>query len=110
MDNPTRSWLWLISWATYCKIQAQIEKSTENHWPFRYDLNQIPYDDKVDMTNGFNGLDQVDSAWRTMDRGSQHCSGGHDQNSKRKINARRQKWLSEEALQIAEKRRDGKEK
>ena len=28
--------------------------------PFRYDQNQIPYNYKVDMTNRFKGLDQID--------------------------------------------------
>ena len=28
--------------------------------PFRYDLNQIPYDHTVEVTNGFKGLDLVD--------------------------------------------------
>ena len=35
-----------------------------------YDLNQIPYDYTVEVTNRFKGLDLVDSAWRTMDGGS----------------------------------------
>ena len=29
--------------------------------PFRYDLNQIPYDYTLDVTNRFNGLDLIDS-------------------------------------------------
>ena len=29
--------------------------------PFRYDLNQIPYDYIVEMTNIFKGLDLIDS-------------------------------------------------
>ena len=33
--------------------------------PFRYDLNPIPYDYTVEVTNRFKGLDLVDSAWRT---------------------------------------------
>jgi len=28
--------------------------------PFRYDLNQIPYDDTVEETNRFKGLDLID--------------------------------------------------
>ena len=28
--------------------------------PFRYDLNQIPYDYTVDVTNKFKGLDLID--------------------------------------------------
>ena len=36
--NKAQSWLWLISWASYCKNQAQIEEHRENHeaihvWP-----------------------------------------------------------------------------
>ena len=54
---------------------------------FRYDLNQIPYDYTVEVTNRFKGLDLIDrgirsdrqSAWRTRDQGSSHCTGGSDQ-------------------------------
>ena len=34
-----------------------MEKTTR---PFRYDLNQIPYDYTVEMRNGFKGLDLID--------------------------------------------------
>ena len=34
--------------------------------PFRYDLNQIPYDYTVEVRNRFKGLDLIDSAWWTM--------------------------------------------
>ena len=40
-----------------------------------------------------------------MDRGSRHCTGDGSRPSPRKRNAEKEKWLSEEALQIAEKRR-----
>ena len=30
-NNKTRCWLWLRSWTPYCKIQAKIEESRENH-------------------------------------------------------------------------------
>ena len=33
-----------------------VEKTTR---PFRYDLNQIPYDDTVEVTNRFTGLDLI---------------------------------------------------
>ena len=39
-----------------------------------------------------------------MARGSQHCVGGSDQNHPKKKNCKKRKWLSEEALQIAEER------
>ena len=40
---------------------------------------QIPYDYTVEVTNRFKGLDLIDSAWRTMERGSWHSTGGRDQ-------------------------------
>ena len=45
-----------------------------------------------------------------MDRGSLHCTGGSDQNHPYKKKCKKAKWLSEEALQIAEKRREDKGK
>ena len=47
-----------------------------------------------------------------MDGGLQHCTGGCDQNhpSKKKKKCKKAKWLSEKALQIAEKRREAKGK
>ena len=45
-----------------------------------------------------------------MDRGSQHWTGGIDQNHTKKNKCKKPKWLSEEALQIAEKRREMKGK
>ena len=54
----------------------KIEKTTR---PFRYDLNQIPHKYTVEVINRFKGLDLINSAWRTMDRGSWHCTGGRDQ-------------------------------
>ena len=58
--NNTWSWLWLRSSAPHCKIQAQIQESRENHQPFRYVLNQIPYDYTMEMTNRFKGLDLIE--------------------------------------------------
>ena len=52
-------------------------------------------------------------AWWTLDGGLWHCTGDRDQNLKkppRKGNGKKAKWLSEEALQIAVKRREVKSK
>ena len=38
--------------------------------PFMYDLNQIPYDYIVEVTNRFKGLDLIDREPETMDGGS----------------------------------------
>ena len=43
-----------------------------------------------------------------MDRGSWHCTGGGDQNHPQEKKCKNAKWLSEEDLQIAEKRREAK--
>ena len=40
---------------------SDIEESRENTRPFRYDINQIPYDYTVEVTNRFKGLDLIDS-------------------------------------------------
>ena len=45
-----------------------------------------------------------------MDRGLGHCTGGSDQEQPLEKKCKKAKWLSEEALQIAEKRREEKGK
>ena len=45
-----------------------------------------------------------------MDRGSSHCPRGGDHIILKKQKCKKAKWLSEEALQIAEKRREAKSK
>ena len=77
--------------------------------PFRYDLNQIPYDYTVEVTKRLKGLDLIDRVpeelWREV----------HDIVQEAVIKTipkkcKKAKWLSEEALQIALKRRDTKGK
>ena len=45
-----------------------------------------------------------------MDRGLQHYTGGRDQNHPQEKEKQKTKWLSEEVLQTAEKRREAKGK
>ena len=42
------------------KFRLKLKKVEKTTRPFRYDLNQIPYDYTVDVTNRFKGLDVVD--------------------------------------------------
>ena len=42
------------------KFRLKLKKTGKTTRPFRYDLNQIPYDYTVEVTNRFKGLDQVD--------------------------------------------------
>ena len=80
----------------------KVRKTTR---PFRYDLNQIPYDYTVEVTNRFKGLDLIDrvpeDVWTEVHDIIQET--GIKTISKKK-KCRKAKWLSEEALQIAEKR------
>ena len=75
--------------------------------PFRFDLNQIPYDYTVEVRNRFKGLDLIDRVpdelWMEV------CDIVQETGSKtipKKKKCQTAKWLSEEALQIAVKRRE----
>ena len=41
--------------------EHETEESRDNHRPFRYDLNQIPYNYTVEVRDRFKGLDLIDS-------------------------------------------------
>ena len=77
--------------------------------PFSYDLNQIPYDYTVEVRNIFKGLDLVhrvpDELWVEV-----HDIVQETGIISKKKKCKEAKWLSEEALQIAVKRRDAKSK
>ena len=79
--------------------------------PFRYDLNQIPYDYTVEVRNGFKGLDLIDKVsdeLRMEVRDIVQETGIEIIPMEKKC--KKAKWLSEEALQIAVKRREAKSK
>ena len=42
------------------KFRLKLKKVGKTTRPFRYDLNQIPYDYTVEVTNRFKGLDLID--------------------------------------------------
>ena len=77
--------------------------------PFRYDLNQIPYDYTLEVTNRFKGLDLIDRVpeelWTEV-RDIVQEAVSKTMPKKKKCN--KAKWFSEEALQIAEKRTEEK--
>ena len=98
----------------YCliaKFRLKLKKVGKTTRPFRYDLNKIPYDYIVEVRNRFKGLDLIDRVpeelWMEI----------HDTVQETMIKTipmekkcKKAKWLSEEALQIAEKRREAKGK
>ena len=79
--------------------------------PFRYDLNQIPYDYAVEVRNRFKGLyliDRVpDELWMEVHDIVQETGIKTIPMEKK---CKKAKWLSEEALQIAVKRREARSK
>ena len=86
----------------------KVGKSTR---PFRYDLNQIPYDYTVEVTNRFKGFDLIDRAPKEL------WLEVHDtvQEAVIKIIPKKKKfkkanWLFEEGFQMAQKRREVKGK
>ena len=80
--------------------------------PFRYNLNQIPYNYTVEVRNRFKGLDLIDRVpdelWMEV------CDIVQETGIKiiprQKKHTEKAKWLSEEALKVAEKRREAKGK
>ena len=74
--------------------------------PFRYDLNQIPYNYTVEVTNRFKGLDLVNRLLEEL------WTEVHDivqeaviKTIPKKKKCKKAKWLSKEALQIAEEKK-----
>ena len=85
--KKTRSWLWFRSWTPCFQIQTEIKESAKTTRPFRYDLNQIPYDYTVEVRNRLKGLDPIDRVpdelWTEVrDRNQDHSQEKEMQKSK----------------------------
>ena len=79
--------------------------------PFKYGLNQIPYNYTVEVTNRLKGLDLIDRVpeelWMEV------CDTVQETGIKiipKKKKCKKTKWLSGEALQIAEKKRSRRQR
>ena len=79
--------------------------------PFRYDLNEIPYDYTVEVRNRFKGLDLIDRVpeelWTEL---PDIVQKEVIKTTPKKKKCNKAKWFPEEALQIAEKKREAKGK
>ena len=79
--------------------------------PFRYDLNQIPYDYRVEVRNRFKVLDLIDRVseeiWTEIHDAVQEAGS---KTIPKKNKCKKVKCLSDKALQIAMKRRESKGK
>ena len=92
-------------------FRLKLKKVGKTTRPFTYDLNQIPYDYTVEVTNRFKGLDLIDRVPEEL--WTEVCDIVQDagiKNIPMKKKCKKAKWRSEEALQIAEKRREAKGK
>ena len=91
------------------KFRLKLKKVGKTTRPFRYDLNQIPYDYTVEVTNSFKGLDLIDRVPEEL--WTEVCDTVQEAVIKtipKKKKCKKAKWLSEESLQIAEKKVKGK--
>ena len=92
------------------KFRLKLKKVGKTIRPFRFDLNKIPYDYTVEVTNTFKGLDLVECLknyrWRFLTLYRRQGS----RPSPRKRNTKLAKWWYEEALQITVNRREMKGK
>ena len=89
------------------KFRLKLKKVGKTTRPFRYDLNKIPYDYTVEVRNRFKGLDLIDRVpdelWMEV------CDIVQEAGMKtipKKKKCKKAKWLSEETLQTAVKRRE----
>ena len=93
------------------KFRLKLKKVGKTTRLLRYDLNQILYDYTVEVRDRFKGLDLIDRVpdklWTEVHDTVQETG---IKTILKKKKCRKAKWLSEEALLIAVKRRDAKSK
>ena len=87
------------------KFRLKLNKVGKTTRPFRYDLNQIPYNYTVEVRNRFKGLDLIvrvpEEIWTEVHDIVQETGS---KTIPKKKKCKKAKWLSEKALQIAVKR------
>ena len=93
------------------KYRLKLKKVGKNTSPFRHDLSQMPNNHTVEVRNKFKGLDLIDQVpdelWTEVPDIVQKTG---IKNILKEKKCKKAKWLSEEALQIAVKRREVKSK
>ena len=93
------------------KFRLKLKKVGKTTRPFRYDLNQIPYDYTVEVRHTFKGLDLIDRVpdelWTEI-RDIVQDTGMKTIPMEKKC--KKAKWLSRDVLQTAVKRREEKSK
>ena len=92
------------------KFRLKLKKVGKTTRPFRYDLNQIPYDYTVEVRNRFKGLDLIECPEELWTEVRDIVQETGIKTIPKKKKCKEAKWWSEEALQITEKRREAKSK
>ena len=91
------------------KFRLKLKEIGKTTRPVRYDLNQIPYNYTVEVRNRFKGLNMIDRVpedlWMKVHDIVQETG---IKTIPKKKKCKKAKWLSEEALQKAMKRREQK--
>ena len=91
------------------KFRLKLKKVRKTTRSFRYDVNQISYDYKVEVMNRFKGLDLVDKVPQRL--WMEVCDIVQEAMTKAiQKKCKKAKWVSEEVLRIAGERRDAKDK
>ena len=94
------------------KFRLKLKKVGKTTRPFKYDLNQIPYDYTVEVTNRFKELNLIDRVpdelWTMEVRDI--VQEAVIKTILKKKKCKNTKWLYEEAVKIAEERREVKSK
>ena len=92
------------------KFRHKLKKVGKTTRPFRYDLNQIPYDYTLEVTNRLKGLDLVDRVPQELWKEVRNIVWeAVIRTIPKKKKWKKAKWLSEKALHIAGKTREAKE-
>ena len=92
------------------KFRLKLKKVGKTTRLFKYDLNQILYDYKVEETNRFKGLDLIDRVGEELWTEVRDIVQEAGTTVPKKKKCKKAEWLSEMALQIAVKRREVKSK
>jgi len=93
------------------KFRLKLKKVGKTTRSFRYDLNKIPYDYTVEVTNRFKGLDLINRVPKELYTEVRAIiQKAVIKTIPKKNKCKKAKWLSEEALQIAEERKEAKSK
>ena len=110
-SQQKQDWELTVAQILIAKFRLKLKKVGKTTRPFRYDLNQTPYDNTVEVRNRFKGLDLIDRVpdelWNEVRDTVQETGIGTIPMEKK---SKKAKWLSGKALQIAVKRRETKSK